>query len=721
MRFNNIRILIFALFLFMTQAIAQNFCSGLNKDMILRDYLYLQLKNDFEKRKKYRINLNEQEFEQYALDVRSRFAQLVFDDTQWQLFRKKPVNYQINETSRDCGDYVIKKLKYESMPDRWATANLYLPKNAHFPVPGIVAVADHAIGGKAAPYNQQQGIVFSKKGFVTLVIDAPDRGEQVGGNDHFVNGPQLALTGLWSNYFFIADALRAVDCLRSLAEYVEPGKIGMTGTSGGGETSAVAAALDPSIQAVVPCCYIEPFFRCVDIAYTYCPEYFIPADKKGSLDWADIMAATVPRPLAPVRAMQDSLFTNEGFNEIVNLGQYFYKLNDIPERFKVIRTNEPHTYSAVMRELAYKWFSKWLGSCGKENLPEITDRIYEPNEVFYTPKNSQLTLMSENDLEVGVKSKVNMHILALNRAERFKKNKYSFNSQDFNTKHAENIRERVKRFYSVEKSIQDFQVKRHKTKESNIETENLFFYHNGNLNFEAKVIAPDSQPVKRLVIYIDEDGFQNLDKNDLKAITKDGTAVFAVQLRGMGDYYPRASHWDKYAWCDISRPVSYAAWTLGTSIPHLQVEDTLIAIEWIKTQNRFSSKPMFIAGMGQAAPIALMSAVIDDDICGILGDRSLVSYADYVEKPLPGFNQMALSYGVLKEFDIPVVLASAINRLVLWSNPVDADNKLINDVEIRKNYELACGLLKDPQAVFTSDTNLTLTKLIEICIQSKYN
>lgn len=603
------------------------------------------------------------------------------------------------------------------MPGRWATANLYLPKNVKFPVPGIVAIADHAIGGKAAPYNQQQGIVFSQKGYVTLVIDAPDRGEQIGGNGHFVNGVQLAVTGLWSNYFFVADALRAVDYMQTLSEYVDAEWIGMTGTSGGGATSAVAAPLDPKIKAVVPCCYIEPLHRCVQLAYTYCPEYFIPADSQGGLDWADMMAATEPRPLAPLRAMQDSLFTNAGFNEMVELGRHFYELNGHLERFQVLRTDEPHTYSAAMRDLAYRWFSKWLGSPREEEVCDINNKVYEPNDVYYTPENDEIELKSEEELAVGVKSKTNMQSLAVQRAQRYQLENYSFGSDDFRTTDAQMIHERVKDYYTPCDSVGELQIEKIAVEDCNnmVQVEHMRFSRNGKIHFEGKLLLPRADNIKRLVIYIDDSGFEDIMQCNIETITEDGTAVLALELTGMGRYYPEASEWDKYAWCDITRPVSYASWSLGTSVAHLQIQDSIAAIEWLRSRERFSTQPMYIVGVGRGAMVALMTGAIREDICGILGKGSLVSYMDFVKKPLPKYNQTALSYGVLKEFDIPVVLAAVADRLILWSNPVDADYNPVTKPEIERSYNLAWKLSKDPHAIFIKDYKITLESIIAYC------
>jgi hypothetical protein len=201
-------------------------------------------------------------------------------------------------------------------------------------------------------------------------------------------------------------------------------------------------------------------------------------------------------------------------------------------------------------------------------------------------------------------------------------------------------------------------------------------------------------------LYLDENGYAGLAVTGLEALTDDGIAIFAIDVRGMGKLYPRASEWDKYAWCDISRLLSYSSWSLGTSIPHLQIADTMAAVHYLKQQQETKGLPLFILGKGRAALIALMATAMNDDINGLIGIESLVSYQDFIEKPSPSYNMMALSYGVLKKFDIPDVLVSVSEKILMWANPLDSNLKPLNAKEIAQAYELAYSLTKNPEEKF---------------------
>src|SRR6185369_2537109 len=68
------------------------------------------------------------------------------------------------------------------------------------------------------------------------------------GNLAYLAGTNLSRWEIW-------DGIRAVDYLLARPE-VDPERINITGTSGGGTQTAMIAALDPRIKVVVPSCYI---------------------------------------------------------------------------------------------------------------------------------------------------------------------------------------------------------------------------------------------------------------------------------------------------------------------------------------------------------------------------------------------------------------------------------------------------------------------------------
>ena len=76
--------------------------------------------------------------------------------------------------------YTIEKIIYESQPNYYVTANLYIPKSRKFPVPGVVFPCGHSSDAKARDrYHHKSGLGLVLKGYVVLIIDPIGQGESV--------------------------------------------------------------------------------------------------------------------------------------------------------------------------------------------------------------------------------------------------------------------------------------------------------------------------------------------------------------------------------------------------------------------------------------------------------------------------------------------------------------------------------------------------------------
>ena len=161
----------------------------------------------------------------------------------------------------------IEKLIYESLPGVYVTALVYVPEDGKTTHPGILVPAGHSTNGK----NHYQGLCqrLVHHGYVVICWDPVGQGERsqfwdaknnksrynlicaehaVMGNLAYLAGTNLARWEIW-------DGIRAVDYLLTRPD-VDPQRINITGTSGGGFQVAHIAALDRRIKAAAPSCYI---------------------------------------------------------------------------------------------------------------------------------------------------------------------------------------------------------------------------------------------------------------------------------------------------------------------------------------------------------------------------------------------------------------------------------------------------------------------------------
>ena len=104
--------------------------------------------------------------------------------------------------------YRIEKIIFESRPQFFVTANLYIPKGVKFPSPGVLGVCGHSNNGKAYASYQTFSQCLVKQGYVVLIFDPIGQGERLqfpdenlkprigfGSAEHTMLGNQQLLVG----------------------------------------------------------------------------------------------------------------------------------------------------------------------------------------------------------------------------------------------------------------------------------------------------------------------------------------------------------------------------------------------------------------------------------------------------------------------------------------------------------------------------------------------
>ncbi len=164
------------------------------------------------------------------------------------------------EISRE--GYVVRKVIFESLPEYYVTANLYLPTTGKGPFPAILTPCGHSPAGKAYDVYQHLFIGLVKRGYVVLSYDPMGQGERYQywnflqqetllkdpDYQHAMAGLQEILLGQNLARYFIWDGIRGLDYLTSLPE-VDASRLGVTGSSGGGTLTTYISMLDPRVKA----------------------------------------------------------------------------------------------------------------------------------------------------------------------------------------------------------------------------------------------------------------------------------------------------------------------------------------------------------------------------------------------------------------------------------------------------------------------------------------
>ncbi len=284
------------------------------------------------------------------------------------------------------GGFHIEKLIYESLPRVYVTALLYVPDDdkKH---PGILVPCGHSTTGKA--YYQALAQRLVKNGYVVISWDPVGQGERsqfwdakekksrynlicaehaVMGNLAYLAGTNLARWEVW-------DGIRAVDYLLTRPE-VDPDRINITGTSGGGTQAILIAALDPRIKVVVPSCFITALpmrmynriFKDPDSD----PEQDLFGMISEGLDHPGLLLLMYPRPVLVAAAVLD-FFPIEGTHKTFREVASIYARFGHADRIAIAEGYHEHQYSVENQRAAIKFLDHFNGLPPANDLPAVKE------------------------------------------------------------------------------------------------------------------------------------------------------------------------------------------------------------------------------------------------------------------------------------------------------------------------------------------------------------
>ncbi|MCA9071302.1 MAG: acetylxylan esterase, partial [Planctomycetaceae bacterium] len=237
------------------------------RPQMLRDALRVQVHAALDKRlQAYEARTDPAEITAWQQDLRSKFVESLGGYP-----KRTPLNPQIVGKFEADG-YRVENLIYESRPQFFVTANLYLPKTKP-PYPAVLVPCGHSPNGKAAGAYQRISILLAKHGIAALCYDPVGQGERkqilktntkgdplpigefTATGEHTITGVAPILLGENLASYRIWDGIRSIDYLTSRPD-IDPKRIGCTGNSGGGMMTSYLVALDDRIQAAAPGCFI---------------------------------------------------------------------------------------------------------------------------------------------------------------------------------------------------------------------------------------------------------------------------------------------------------------------------------------------------------------------------------------------------------------------------------------------------------------------------------
>jgi hypothetical protein len=251
----------------------------------------------------------------------------------------------------------------------------------------VLVPCGHSANGKVRYQALCQRLV--KRGYVALCWDPVGQGERsqfwdaesgrsrynlicaehaVMGNLAYLAGASLARWEIW-------DGMRALDYLLARPE-VDPDRINITGTSGGGFQTAHIAALDSRIKVAAPSCYISALpmrmynriFKDPDSD----PEQDLYGMLANGVDHAGLLLLIYPRPLFVASAVLDFFpieGTHQTFREVADLYNKFHHA----DRIALVEGYHEHQYSPENQEAAINFLDRFNRLPARQGLPPVKE------------------------------------------------------------------------------------------------------------------------------------------------------------------------------------------------------------------------------------------------------------------------------------------------------------------------------------------------------------
>lgn len=616
---------------------------------MMQDYTCRQVEKSLSSARKKRTSLKtRQEAEAYIRDVRSKIAQCFGP---WP--EKTPLNARITGII-ERETYKIEKVIFDSRPGFPVTANLYVPKNQQFPLPGVVGTCGHGDPAKATPIYQSFAQGLARQGYVVLIFDPIGQGERVqllsrelkplhgiGVPEHNYTGKQMILNGEHLSSWFTWDCIRCVDYLLSRPE-VDPKHIGVTGNSGGGTQATWFCGVEPRLTMAAPSCFVVGFEQNLKNELPADIEQCPPGAINLGLDHLDFIAAMAPKPVI-LLAQEKDFFDVRGAEKNYAELKKLYKLLGAEDNIQFFAGPEYHGFSKHNREAMYSWFNKATKISDSQSEPPL---ILEEEKLLWCTPNGQI-------------GESNPQTLSAYTAEFARKNKSGRNQPK-----GDDLKKKIRAVlklgavsgipsYDILRPLRNRQFPKKFTADYLVETEAGITIPVYRLS-DTELLSRPPAGIKRAILYVSHLSADDELRNEplIKELIRSEpeSAVYACDVRGTGESRPNTCGDDFFG--SYGNDYFYAAYNimLNSTYTGQKTFDLMRIIDWLKSCGHTE---IHLVGKGWGAIPATFAAVLSDSVKRVTLKNALSSYSDIAENAEFNWPLSTLIPGVLKQFDLP--------------------------------------------------------------------
>ncbi len=608
----------------------------------------------------------------------------------WQLLggqlERGDLNAKVTGAVEGSG-FRIEKLLYESVPGVVVTANLYVPATGDPPYPAILAPVGHSGNGKAYKPYQHLYQTLAHLGYVVLTYDPWGQGERLQyinpatgrsfmepTGEHDMAGRPMVLLGQSLAQYFTWDGIRGVDYLLTRPE-VDPKRIGCTGQSGGGTMTMYLAALEPRIAAAVvnegntenvagPQ-YDPP--GAVDDA-----EQNVPGSLPLQLDRGDILAAAAPRPLLICYTTHDRGVTYSPVYDVASEEVYLeaaavYKLLGAEEKIGIAASHLPHGMDYTNRQHTCRWFNRWF----KGQDGPITESPFTPfpDEMLNATRTGQVATSLSSRSSVQVDRDRLATLMTARRAQ---------------ASGGDQLRSKLTSLLALKRqSGTPASQVLSSTARPGMTIEQFFFETEPGVRTPGWFLRPSTAGRPPVILHMADDCGHSLveDPGSCDRLLAAGYAICSISLRGLGIARPRfprggPNYYNSDA--SVDQRYSWAWLELGSPVAGQRVHDAIRAIDYLSARTDVNPAQLRLMGVGSAGIAAQMAAFLDSRVRSLFLDLSVVSFAALVESPNYSLDFSWFVPSLLRDMDLPDIVAGVAPRSCWIRNSVDPEGKALD-------------------------------------------
>lgn len=580
-------------------------------------------------------------------------------------------------------DYRIEKLIYQSQPNFYVTANLYVPARRNGRLPAVLQPTGHSTSAKVRAFYQTLALGLVKTGFVVLTYDPLGQGERrvfydaalgdskVGGTttEHQMLGVQSVLAGESIAREMIWDGIRGIDVLQSLPE-VDGSRIGVAGCSGGGTLTSYLAVVDERVKAAAPACYITDWESQLPVTGPQDAEQQFPMQLARGMNHGDFAIAFAPKPWLQVNTEGD-FFPIAGARRTFEESQRIYSLYGAMDRVAISVGPGGHGMPQNVREAVYGWMNHWLNNGPAGPLTEPKFQTEFEQTLLCTPTgqvSTSLGGLTASDLLMSRYARKVRPSIALNSAADAQALRSRLRKEIARLTHYQEL-DAATAVLSGEEQRQDYRIRRW-----------TLTLPTGRSVPAA--IANAATPRSKAILMLHEGGIAESFKSgsDAEFLVRLGYPVAAIDLAGFGS---TAGNWNSYSqsWFGPDK-IAWLGMMTGKPLPGLGIEDIRAAVGLLAEQKLLGDGVIAIA-RGVTGVALLHAAVLDDRIRELVIEEGLLSFEAVVRNPIHRRVMTGMVPGVVGVYDLPDLTAALAGRNVsLLNTRMPAGNPaLLKDVE----------------------------------------